>query len=417
MTDPAPLPPPGSPVFRRMAGVTLPEVNTLPSGAEERVPTLPQPGRPSGVAEHASPVSIENQRVLEANAERERCATENAARGQIVRVIPDIRLPRFLVSGTFLIGITAILSLVGLFVFAQTITVLSQISLLPTVPRRICYTLLILLLTGIVAGAVRLLLAYARLRGTQRITPKGIESLNERAQFRKIGAEEGARAVQIVRSYLDDFPTEPRQLVALGFTAEQAARLVASRRDLTNPAKDLGPHDWLQRFRRDFQSVADEAAGDCIKRRARGVGVKVAALPLPFVETAVVLHGAFSMIADLCRIYRLRLGAAGTLIVTGWAAIQGLIAGRVDDWTGNEADSWAHDFQEHLGGGDAVASAAHETGAETMQDAASVLSHAGADLHIPLVGRLLRRSAKGFLQYMLLRRLGSLTQRWLRMVD
>jgi len=420
MTDPDPLPPPGSPAFRRMSGVmTSEDVNTAPYGTEEGVPPLPQPGRPSGVAKHATPVSIENnQRALGPHAERERRDAEYAARGQIVRVIPDLRVPRFLVSGTFLVGIIAVLSLVGLFVFAQTITVLSQISLLPTVLQRISCALLVFLLTGIVMGAVRLLLGYARLRGTQKITIGGIESLNERAQFRKISSEESDRAFQIVRSYLDDFPAEPQKLGALGFTVDQTSRLLASRSDLTNPAKNLGSQDWLQRFRRDFQSVADEAAEDCIRRRARGVGVKVAALPLPFVETAIVLHGAFSMIADLCQIYRLRLGAGETLIVTGWAAIQGLIAGQLDNLSGNrEADSWAHEFQSHLGGAEAVASMAHETGAETMRDAASVLSHAVTDLHIPLVGRLLKRGAKGFLQYMLLRRLGCLTQRWLRMVD
>jgi hypothetical protein len=419
MTDPDPLPPPGSPAFRRTAGGTVAEhANTAPYGTEGELPPLPQPGRPSGVAEHAAPVSIENQRVLEAHAGRESRDAENAARGQIVRIIPELRLPKFLVSGTFLMGIIAILSLVGLFVFAQAITVFSQISLLPTVPRQISHAFLVLFLTGILSGAVRLLLACARLRSTQKITLSGIESLNERARFRKFAEEEGARAFQIVRSYLDDFPTDPRHLVGMGFTVEQASRLSASRSDLTNTAKDLGPHEWLQRFRRDFQSVADEAAEDCIRRRARGVGVKVAALPLPFVETAIVLHGAFSMIADLCQIYRLRLGAGEALIVTGWAAIQGLIAGQLDNLSGNrEADSWAHEFQSHFGGAEAVASMAHETGAETMRDAASVFSHAVTDLHIPLVGRLLKRGAKGFLQYMLLRRLGCLTQRWLRMVD
>jgi len=73
-------------------------------------------------------------------------------------------------------------------------------------------------------------------------------------------------------------------------------------------------------------SVVDEAAEACIRRHAMQVGLGVAALPLPLLETAVVLHGAFTMTADLCRIYQLRLGAPGTLVVTGWAAIQGVIA-------------------------------------------------------------------------------------------
>ena len=47
---------------------------------------------------------------------------------------------------------------------------------------------------------------------------------------------------------------------------------------------------------------------------------------LGLIAAEFVLHGAFTMTADLCRIYQLRLGAPGTLVVTGWAAIQGVIA-------------------------------------------------------------------------------------------
>jgi hypothetical protein len=89
----------------------------------------------------------------------------------------------------------------------------------------------------------------------------------------------------------------------------------------------------------------------------------------------------------------------------------------LDEWTGNNPDSMVQDFQEHVGGADAVTSVAHEAGAATMQDAGSVVTHAAGAIHIPFVGPILKRSAKGLLQYMLLRRLGGLTQRWLRMVD
>ncbi len=248
-------------------------------------------------------------------------------------------MPRFLVRGGFLVGSVTFLSLVGLFVFAQTITLLAQIEVVPIAFRRIGYGLLAGLLAGIGTGAVRLLIAYFRLHRTQRITLRGIDELNARAQLRSLAAEETDQAYQIVRDYLDVFPTEEQTLTKIGFSPGQAEELLAACRDLKDPKKDLGPAQWLRRFRQKFQSIVDAAADACIKRHAMGVAVKFAAVPLPLVETAVVLHGALTMIADLCQIYRLRLGASSTVIVAGWAAIQGLLPGRVDEWTGKEAVS------------------------------------------------------------------------------
>ena len=66
------------------------------------------------------------------------------------------------------------------------------------------------------------------------------------------------------------------------------------------------------------------------------------------------------MEADLCQIYQVRLGAPGTLVVTGWAAIQGVIAGRIDESSGADSETWAHEFGQHFGGAESGASSVHE---------------------------------------------------------
>lgn len=411
MPAPDPLPPPGSPEWLGIPVAGTPKENAAPLPAGEQTSPLPQHGSPTGAAVHSVSISPETQRALDAQAEQERNAAKNAARGQIMGVIPELRLPRFL------LGIVAILSLAGLFVFAQTISILAQITVLSPVPRWSSYVLLVALLAGVVFGAARLLIAYFRLRRTQKITLRGIDDLNQRAQFRKLAAEETKQAAQLVREYLDDFPEKVSDLVRIKFSPEQAEKLLAARKDLLNPAKILGNARWLRRFRQDFQSVLDEAADACIKRHAKGVGLKVAALPLALVETAVVLYSAFTMIGDLCEIYNLRLGAPSTLIVTGWAAIQGVLAGQVEGWTKDEHKSWLHDSGQDVPTADKIAPPADDAGAETVRQVGSAATHSFGDLHVPFAGRIFKRAAKGFVQYMLLRRLGRLTQGWLRMVE
>jgi uncharacterized membrane protein YcjF (UPF0283 family) len=271
-----------------------------------------------------------------------------------------------------------------------------------------------------------LLISYVRLRRTQKITLGGIDTLNERAQFRKLAAEEADEAQHLVQKYLGDFPAEPEELKRLGYSATQTERLLASRFGLmTNLADNLPSADWLTRFRRDFQSVVDQAADACIKRHAQRVGLKVAALPWALVDVAVVLRGAFMMIGDLCRIYRLRLGAVETLIVTGWAAVQSIFAGKIEEYTGNKGESWGHDSGQHATGGEAAANSAPDSGAATdtasdsgaATDAATATTHILGDIHVPFVGRVFKRATKGVVQGMLLWRLGRLTKRWLRMVE
>ncbi len=407
ITNDDPRPPLGDPgmrVFPPAPTGSIEAPDSLAARAHYQGPL----GHPDGVPPEAFVISDKTRDERDAEEKRKRLAKESAAAGQIIRVIPDLRLPRFLASSGFLLGVGAILGLVGLFVFAQTVALIAQIEVFPLVPRRICYALLTLLLGAIVLAVGRLFISYFGLRRTQRITLRGIDDLNERAQFRELAGRETKDARRRVRKYLDDFPPDKRSLVAMGFSLEQADKLIEHLRDLTDPVKKTGDADWLKRFRKGYQSVVDEAAEECIKKYAWRVAVKTAAVPLALVDTAIVLHGAFAMIGDLCRIYRLRLGASSTLVVMGWAAVQGVVAGKIEE-SAKDADSWSKTFHDHF------SHSAHTD--DAPQDAVAAAGNVAGDLHVPGVGRILKRAAKGFVQYIFLRRLGRLTQSWLRMVE
>jgi uncharacterized membrane protein YcjF (UPF0283 family) len=412
------MPPTGSPISRPLSRVATSGASTEYIAVDEPAQRLPHQGTPFGVAANTAPVRPETVKAIEAEKERSRIREEAAVRGKIVDPIPYLRLPRALLGGGFLLGIIAILSLVGLYLFAQTLTLLAQIAILPPTVRWVAYAVLLALLAGVLIGTIRLLAAYLRLRRTQRISLGGIDDLNQRAEYRKLAAEETDKAYQIVGEYLEKFPTERQELMKLGFSDVQTAKLLESRKHLSQLGENgLGAEHWLQTFRHDFQSVVDEAADDCITRHAKQVGFKVAALPLPLLETAVVLHGAFTMVADLCRIYQLRLGKSGTLIVTGWAVVQGVTAGEIDRLTKDDLHSWTHEIGQHFGGVESATSTPHEAAVSALHHGGTVLGASMGDIHIPGLGGIFKRGAKGFLQYVLLRKLGRLTQRWLRMVE
>ncbi|MEI6607082.1 MAG: DUF697 domain-containing protein [Verrucomicrobiota bacterium] len=383
--------------------------------AIEELPMQEQPpcGHPTGATVSFTPLSLETVAALAAEKTREYRLQEDAVRGKIVDVTIDLRLPRALLGWGFLLGIIAILSLVGLYVFAQTLTLLAQIAVLPSFARWIAYVVLSFLISGVLLGVIRLLTAYRRLRRTQRISVGGIGDFNQRAEYRKLVAKEAGKALQIVRDYVETFPREHQELVKLGFSTVQAGKLREARQRISNLRNNgLGTEHWLKQFRMDFQVIIDEAADDCIKRHAKQVALKVAALPLPLLEAVVVLHGAFTMIADLCHIYNLRLGKSGTLIVTGWAAVQGITAGEIDRLTEDDVKSWAHEVGQNYGGVDS-----HEATAAAVHHSGGVVMATVGDIHIPGLGGILKRGAKGFLQYVLLRKLGRLTQSWLRIVE
>ncbi|MEZ6317643.1 MAG: hypothetical protein R3B49_02650 [Phycisphaerales bacterium] len=86
---------------------------------------------------------------------------------------------------------------------------------------------------------------------------------------------------------------------------------------------------WMMR------AAAGASAGRCSlgrrRRRCRTAGL----------DTAILLTHAYLMIADLCRLYRLRTNRAGTLALTWRIVIAAFVAGRVEDLTDAAADQFA----------------------------------------------------------------------------
>ena len=89
--------------------------------------------------------------------------------------------------------------------------------------------------------------------------------------------------------------------------------------------------NYIDGFRNNFQVILDAVADGRIEMHARHVAVKTAASPYALVDALVTVHGGFSMLADLCRIYNLRVSPLATAVLTARIFFNSYVAGRVDE--------------------------------------------------------------------------------------
>ena len=80
------------------------------------------------------------------------------------------------------------------------------------------------------------------------------------------------------------------------------------------------------------------------------VGVKTAAMPIGFVDAAIVLVNANLLVGDLCTIYNLRTSGLSTAAVLAWAFFNTVAASRLGEFTDEAAESVMKDVEAGLAG-------------------------------------------------------------------
>jgi uncharacterized membrane protein YcjF (UPF0283 family) len=121
-----------------------------------------------------------------------------------------------------------------------------------------------------------------------------------------------------------------------------------------------------------------------------------AASPNALVDSSLTAYCCFMMLADLCRIYNLRVGRLGTIVLLGHVFFNAYVAGQLNELESVTEASLETFYQEiglHLG--------------SPLLDAA-----AGASF-----SKLGARATSGMLNYLLLKRLGRYAVRSLRPVQ
>jgi uncharacterized membrane protein YcjF (UPF0283 family) len=173
-----------------------------------------------------------------------------------------------------------------------------------------------------------------RLRENRQLRLKGVRELDKRIESREIAAAKTKEARDRVVTYLNEYKLEEnaRALARLGLTDEVQQRLASASAALRDSDQYSDIARWLERFRTEFQSAIDAAAEERIRYWSNRVFVVTAVSPNAVIDSGAALFYTFSMLSDLCELYNLRAGRAGTAVLLGRTVFNAYIAGQGTEW-------------------------------------------------------------------------------------
>ncbi|MFG0304787.1 MAG: DUF697 domain-containing protein [Phycisphaerales bacterium JB040] len=291
--------------------------------------------------------------------------------------------------------VVLVVGLTGLFVLSQTLSVVSQIQSLPEAWRWAGWGLLGLGLALVGYAGVRLGGVYLRLKATPNLSAGALDQLAQRARLRDASDERVEAATASLKNLLEkhrlDTDKVGKELLRLGLREEELANLRDARAHLLDTHASANPELWVREYRSLYVGSLDRAAGRLIRRRSMLCGAKTAALPNGGIDTAVVLTHSYLLVADLCRLYRVRTGRRGTVAIM-WRALVGvLVAGQLED---------------------AVDAAGEQLGGLAGGASTGILARAGS----AVAGKVVGKAAEGMVNAAFLYRLGRATVKRLRPV-
>ena len=248
-----------------------------------------------------------------------------------------------------LLGMTGVL---GVFLFNQTAQLLQSLAAQPEWAQYIGYGGLVLFGLCVLYSFLRFLFIYVRLRENRQLRVKGIRELSKRTRLRWLAAAKSAEARKQIEAYLQTYPIETekdrRGLANLGLADDAIARLKAVRAELLDHDKFASTEQWFARFRDAFQSVIDEAADRRTKYWASRIWVVTAVAPNAVIDSGATLFYTFSMLSDLCQLYNLRAGRAGTAVLMGRTFFNAYLAGQGTEWEKLAEDQYDQLFHEAM---------------------------------------------------------------------
>ncbi|HSQ55063.1 MAG TPA: DUF697 domain-containing protein [Gemmata sp.] len=296
----------------------------------------------------------------------------------------------------FLLGMGGVF---GIFFFNQALTLVATLRAQPEWAQWVGFAGLGLFAFCVLYAFFRFLFMYFRMRQNRQLRIRGIEELSRRTRLRWLAAAKTAEARTQMEHYLTTFPInsekEQKTLRQLGVTDEVMARLSAVRMELLDPDRFASTEQWFARFRAAFQSELDAAADARIRYWGSRIWVVTAVAPNAMVDSGATLFYTFSMLGDLCRIYNLRAGRAGTAVLLGRVFFNAYLAGQGTEW-----EKLAEEQYDKLFG--------------------EAMNVVGVGVSSNVVGKLLgkvgAKATTGYLNRLLLIRLGRYSARLLRPV-
>ncbi len=296
----------------------------------------------------------------------------------------------------FLLGMTGV---IGIFLFNQTASLLQTLAAQPEWAQYVGYTGLALFGVCVLYSFIRFLCIYVRLRENRQLRVRGIKELSNRTRLRWLAAAKSAEARNQIEKYLKTYPIDTEKdrkaLAKLGLTDEAIARLKTVRVELLDHDKFASTEQWFARFRDAFQSVIDEAADRRTKYWASRIWVVTAVAPNAVIDSGAALFYTFSMLSDLCQLYNLRAGRTGTAVLMGRTFFNAYLAGQGTEWEKLAEDQYDQLFNEAMN---------------------AVGVGVSANMVGKIVGKVGAKVTTGYLNRVLLIRLGRYASRLLRPV-
>lgn len=297
----------------------------------------------------------------------------------------------------FLVGMAG---LAGLFVFNQVLSVLGALAAQPVWAQYAGYAGLALLGACVLFAALRLAYLYLTLRHNRQLRVEGLRELSRRTKLRWLAAAKSGEAKAQMERYLREYPLDSekdrRALAKLGLTDDAQARLKQVRAELLDPERFASTEQWFARFRDGFQGELDAAADARVRYWASRIWVVTAVAPNAVVDTGATMFYTFSMLSDLCRVYNLRAGRTGTAVLLGRVFFNAYLAGQGAEWEKLAEDQYDQLFHEALG---------------------VVGMGVGSNVVGKLLGKVGAKATTGYLNRLLLIRLGRYSTRLLRPVS
>jgi uncharacterized membrane protein YcjF (UPF0283 family) len=309
-------------------------------------------GRPPQVPSDLAPLTVQDRAALKLLDEEQ--AARDVAEAEMLLASDPTGLGWLGWFGSplafaLLLGMTGVF---GVFLFNQTVQLLNALAAQPEWAQYVGYTGLALFGVCVMYSFIRFVLIYVRLRENRQLRVRGIKELSNRTRLRWLAAAKSAEARKQIETYLQTYPIETekdrRALAALGLTDDAVARLKTIRAELLDHDKFASTDQWFARFRDGFQSVIDEAAESRTKYWASRIWVVTAVAPNAVIDSGATLFYTFSMLSDLCQLYNLRAGRAGTAVLMGRTFFNAYLAGQGTEWEKLAEDQYDQLFHEAM---------------------------------------------------------------------
>jgi uncharacterized membrane protein YcjF (UPF0283 family) len=246
---------------------------------------------------------------------------------------------------------------------------------------------------------LRLAILYVRLQRNRQLRLGGLEELQSRTRLRWLAHAKTAEAKNRLEEYLRTFPIDTekdrRFLARVGVNEEMARDLARVREELLDPARYASAGEWFERFRTGFQGKLDEAAANRVSYWSNRAMIVTAVSPNGLVDGVSTTYFGFAMIADLCRVYNLKAGRTGTAVLLGRVFFNAYLSGQISDVEKLVEEQYDQIFQQGF----------HVIGAGV-----------GSNVAGKFLGKVGAKATTGYLNRVLLNRLGKYACRLLRPV-